>query len=82
MARQKKAGEFEWARDSRRVQPLAKHTRMRLFDHRGRGHNIEATPEAVEAVLDDAPDEYRRRIVRDLHEAGFLIPVTEVTTDA
>ena len=77
MAKQKPGG-FEYAKDSRRVQPLAGHTRMRLFDHKGKGHNIEATPEAVEAVLGDAPDDYRTRVVRDLKDAGFLIPLNEV----
>lgn len=81
--RSKKPGEYEWARDSRRVQPLNHHTGIRLFDHKGKAHVIDATPEAVEKVLNDteAPDEYRERIVRDLNSVGFLIPVTEVTPD-
>lgn len=73
-----KSGGFEYAKDSRRVQPLAGHTRMRLFDHKGKAHNIEAAPEAVNDVLEDAPEDYRARVLRDLKEAGFLIPVNEV----
>lgn len=54
MARPKsKADTFQPSYDTRRVQPLGGFMRVRVFDHQGRGRQLDATPDALRALVDE-----------------------------
>lgn len=79
MARAKKAERFQPSYDARRVQPLAGFMRVRVFDHLGRGRQIDATPENLLELLVEiaAEDEHLARKIDD-ELTGWGFEVAEV----
>lgn len=63
MARAKKAEKFQPSYDTRRVQPLGGFMRARVFDHLGRGRQVDADPATLRALVDEIAE-------HDPHLAG------------
>lgn len=64
MAKKKASAEFEWSRESTRVQSLDDGKWVRVFDHRGKSHHVPVDsgqlPEIVDKIAKNDEDCARR----------------------
>jgi hypothetical protein len=52
MAKKKASAEFEWSRESTRVQSLDDGKWVRVFDHRGRSHHVPVESDKLLEIVD------------------------------
>ena len=83
MARPKTKGDtFQPSYDTRRVQPLGGFMCVRVFDHNGRGRQLEATPDALRALVDEiraADPHLADKVETELNGWGFELADLEDT---